>query len=80
MTADGMNTAMSKQLEKQVRHSITPGRSGQKAHTARGGDRDLGSENLLPTAAPPVAHGVNEHTNGLLRKYCPNDEYIEKAV
>ena len=78
MTADGVNTAMSKQLENRCGTALR--RAGQKAHTARGGDRALGSENLLPTAAPPVAHGVNENTNGLLRKYCPNDEYIEKAV
>ena len=78
MTADGMNTAMGKRWK--IRCGTPLRQAGQKAHTARGGDRALGSENLLPTAAPPVAHGANENTNGLLRKYCPNDEYIEKAV
>ncbi len=78
MTADGVNTAMSKLLENQVRHALR--RARQKARAVRGGGRGLEGENLLSTAAPPVAHGVNENTNGLLRKYCPNDEYIEKAV
>jgi len=40
----------------------------------------LGGKNLLSATAPTVARGANENTSGLLRKYCPNDEYIEKAV
>ena len=50
--------------------------------TADGMNTAMGKllENLLSATAPTVARGANEHTNGLLRKYCPNDEYIEKAV
>jgi len=67
----------------------TAGKSGAARHYA-GPDKKLaqhaavaevlGGKNLLSATAPTVARGANENTNGLLRKYCPNDEYIEKAV
>ena len=79
MTADGMNTAMGKLLENQVRHAITPDRTKRLAQHAVVAEV-LGGKNLLSATAPTVARGANENTNGLLRKYCPNDEYIEKAV
>lgn len=78
MTANGVITAMSKLLENQVRHALR--RARQKARAVRGGGRSLEGENLLSAATPTVARGANVNTNGLLRKYCPNDEYIEKAV
>ena len=53
MTADGVNTAMSKLLENQVRHAITPGQA--KARAVRGGGRGLEGENLLSAATPTVA-------------------------
>ena len=53
MTADGVNTAMSKLLENQVRHALR--RARQKARAVRGGGRGLEGENLLSTATPTVA-------------------------
>ena len=79
MTADGMNTAMGKLLENQVRHAITPDRT-KSSRSTRWWQKSWVVKIYFLPPHQPWQRGANENTDGLLRKYCPNDEYIEKAV